>query len=531
MLQFWQGGQKGMLNWMDYGNIQKLKREGLNKSQVSRKLEIDYKTVLKYWNMSPDDFSAERSLAEIRSSKIDTFKEYILKCLREYPDMSTAQLYDWIKEKTGRDTLPFAERTMRSYVKRLRAEYDIAKPKKIRQYEAVPETEPGYQAQVDMGSTNLKTYEGKSKKVYCFAMVLSYSRYKYVYWQDRPFNTDDFIAAHIRAFNYFGGKPIEIVYDQDRVMTVSENYGDIIFTAGFQNFIDEAKFKVFLCRGSDPESKGKVENVVKYAKHNFADHRVFYDIESFNSDCLDWLRRTANGTENETTKKIPAEAFNVEKEYLLPASEFTFVNSDTKSILYLVRKDNVVLYKSNRYRVPKGTYRKGKKVFVIPDGANISIVDTVTGEIYATHPLCLGKGELIGSSSHDNRDMSQSVKELDKSVKELFADSKNAEVYLDGIHKRRQRYYRDQLLEIRKLFKEWDLEIINQAVDYCMERELYSATELKSAIYFLSKYKEDSNKISSAGIILLPEKYRGGSPPIRELTVYETVMERSRNDG
>ena len=50
-------------------------------------------------------------------------------------------------------------------------------------------------------------------------------------------------------------------------------------------------------------------------------------------------------------------------------------------------------------------------------------MDTVTGEIYATHPLCLGKGELIGSSSHDNRDMSQSVKELDKSIKELFKDN------------------------------------------------------------------------------------------------------------
>lgn len=63
-------------------------------------------------------------------------------------------------------------------------------------------------------------------------------------------------------------------------------------------------------------------------------------------------------------------------------------------------------------------------------------MDTVTGEIYATHPLCLGKGELIGSSSHDNRDMSQSVKELDKSIKELFKDNKNAEAYLDNLHKK-----------------------------------------------------------------------------------------------
>ena len=109
-----------MINWMEYAEIQKLKRAGLNKSQVARKLETDYKTVLKYWDMSPDDFSAERELAESRRCKADAFKSYLLKCLKDYPDMSSAQLYDWLKEKTGKDDLPFTERTMRNYVRRLR---------------------------------------------------------------------------------------------------------------------------------------------------------------------------------------------------------------------------------------------------------------------------------------------------------------------------------------------------------------------------------------------------------------------------
>lgn len=34
----------------------------------------------------------------------------------------------------------------------------------------------------------------------------------------------------IRAFKYYGGRTQEIVYDQDRVMTVSENAGDLILT-------------------------------------------------------------------------------------------------------------------------------------------------------------------------------------------------------------------------------------------------------------------------------------------------------------
>lgn len=55
----------------------------------------------------------------------------------------------------------------------------------------------------------------------------------------------------------------------------------MIYTEGFQNYINEIKFDVFLCRGADPESKGKVENVVKYAKHGFAEHRILRDIDRF----------------------------------------------------------------------------------------------------------------------------------------------------------------------------------------------------------------------------------------------------------
>ena len=80
----------------------------------------------------------------------------------------------------------------------------------------------------------------------------------------KPFTTKSFIQAHIRAFAFYGGRPTEMVYAQDKILAVSENHGDIIYTEGFQNYIDAVKFDVFLCHGADPESKGKVENVVKY---------------------------------------------------------------------------------------------------------------------------------------------------------------------------------------------------------------------------------------------------------------------------
>ena len=517
---------------MTYEKIQELKRNHLNKSQVARRLHVDYKTVSKYWDMPPDEFSACMNRAQRRSRKADVYKEFIVSCLQKYPDMSAAQLYDWIKERTGKKKLPFGHRAFRNYVAAIREEYNISKPDSDRQYEASDELPMGKQAQVDMGEISLVTPSGRHKKVYGFGMVLSHSRYKYILWQTRPWTTADFVQAHIKAFAYFGGRPEEIVYDQDKVLAVSENSGDIIYTEGFQNYLNTTGFDVSLCHGSDPESKGKVEAVIKYAKHGFAEHRTLEDIDDFNRDCIAWLERTGNAEEHGTTKKIPAEVFAIEKEYLIPVSEYSFAKPADTSITYQVRKDNVVLYKSNRYRVPVGTYKKDKRVYMIPEDGMVSIIDTETGVLYAKHPISTGKGELVGESSRSTRDKSKTILQLEADVKELFGDCNGlTDPFLSRIHREKRRYYRDQLGEIKKLFDEWESGLVQKALAYCMEQELYSAGELSSATAYMSLLEYEEKSTTGSCVIQLPEKYRGGSPPIRDLSVYEEAMGRMAANG
>lgn len=69
MIPFHSEVKERMTDWMKYGKIQEHKRNGLTKSQVQRRLEIDYKTVLKYWEMTPDEFAAEREQAHTRAKK------------------------------------------------------------------------------------------------------------------------------------------------------------------------------------------------------------------------------------------------------------------------------------------------------------------------------------------------------------------------------------------------------------------------------------------------------------------------------
>lgn len=134
-----------------------------------------------------------------------------------------------------------------------------------RDFGAVPELPMGQQMQVDFGEMKVPTTAGSFEKLYFVGFVLSHSRFKYVEWLDRPFRTTDLIHMQENAFRYFGGMTQEIVYDQDHLLAVSENAGDIMMTAEFTKYQQARKFKVYLCRKADPQSKGKIEQVIKSA--------------------------------------------------------------------------------------------------------------------------------------------------------------------------------------------------------------------------------------------------------------------------
>jgi len=67
-----------------------------------------------------------------------------------------------------------------------------------------------------------------------------------------------------------------MVIDQDNLMVVSENAGDIIYTDDFRYFVEEQEIRMYVCRKSDPETKGKIENLIKYVKKQFPERKRFY---------------------------------------------------------------------------------------------------------------------------------------------------------------------------------------------------------------------------------------------------------------
>ena len=503
-----------------YAEIQRLKGLGYKKQRAARQLELDTKTVRKYWNMTEDEYVTQQYESKERTKNMEPYREYVLDKLREHSEITSAIIYDNLRE----DFVAFAPsyRSVRRYVLMLREAEGLPAPVKIRQYMEVSELPPGFQAQVDMGQKSMKDENGKRVKVYIFAMVLSCSRYKYVCFQTEPFTAKSFCEAHDRAFRYFGGRPVEIVYDQDRVMVVSENGGDIIYTETFESYKNYVGFSIHLCRGSDPESKGKIEAVVKYVKGNFLSCRVFHGLARLNSDGLSWLDRTGNGLVHETTKMIPKAAFAQEQKHLKPAPELG--NPEIIPKVANVRKNNVVFYRQNRYQMPKGTYRPGRKARIEVEEATglARFYDYHSGELLEEYSLAQGVGKHVRHSiyAHPQRDSKTQHRELIDKVLEGFGRDGEAELFVGSMMALKPRYTRDQLSMIRRFQEKYAPDELKRAVSYCMERELFTATDFGDTLEYFSVKKEPEKTT----VIELPLKYSLITAEKRPLAAYATLL-------
>ena len=463
-----------------YNQIQQLKELGFTRSRAAKQLNINRETVTRYWDISADEFEAQLYSIN-RVQLLSKYEEIITAWLLQYPTMTAAQVCDWLKEHYRED---FKERTVSRYVRSLREKYNLKKSNHPRDYEAVDELPMGQQVQVDFGEKWMKTINGQRIKVWFAAFVLANSRYKWGHFQTRPFTASDLVCCCHGCFRYFGGMPIEMVFDQDSIVSVSENYGDVIHTFEFEKLRQECKFKVYLCRGSDPESKGKIENVVKFIKYNFIENRLFADAEILNSSFLDWLDRTGNVKVHGTTKKIPAKVFEEEREYLKPLLDIP--SNSEANILRTARKDNTIVYDSNRYSLPLGTYNKQKEVSVEAKDGKLTIMTTF-GEFICEHQISTGRGQLIKNTQH-TRNITDSVDKAQYAVDELLLFK--ATDFLKIIRTEKSRYARDQFKLLQTLCDKYGVDNVLNAIEFCKLNKLNGASYVRDFLEYNAKPKQ-----------------------------------------
>lgn len=473
--------EKDLNNWIMYHEIHKLNRMGFSASRIARFLGIDCRTVRKYLQMSQEQYE-EHLLRSDRKKILSPYADFVAGNLREYPETSTAQIHDWLKEHHA-DLPEVSPRTVFNFVMFIRQKYNIPYEPVTRSFFPVHELAYGYQAQVDFGVYNMRCSNGKRRKVYFFAMVLSRSRMKFVWFKDAPFTTGDVIYAHEKAFEFFGGIPRVIVYDQDRTIIVDENLGEVILTSGFREYTRSRGFELHFCRKSDPQSKGKVENVIQYIKKNFLFNRLYHDNETLNEQAVAWLHRTANCLPHNYTKTAPQEAFREEAGYLSPYRPLA-INTPPEMKKYLLRKHNVINYKSNFYTLPESTYKgPGSFVLVKTEGDKIFIYDK-NEQLITSHVISQEQGKTI-SNTHHKRDTSKSLNEMAHKIGECFTDKSLIEDYLEKIRHKYPRYTRDHFQALLKALETTDRQTADKTLAFCVNNDILHGLEFNQVIHIL----------------------------------------------
>ncbi len=449
---------------------------------IANYYQVNFRTVKKYLDMDPNEFHQFLTIKSERPHILDQYRDFVVNKLGLFNDTSAAQMHDWLKEHY----LDFPEvhyKTVYNYVMKIRQEFGIPKVSITnRDYSPVPDMPPGSQAQVDFGQIKLRTSLGARKHIYFFIMLLCYSRHKFVLFRDKPFTAQSAIEAHERAFEYFEGMAKEIIYDQDAVFLSDENIGDLIMTDIFNRYQSGRPFKVVFCRPADPESKGKVENVVKYVKQNFLYNRVYVDEATINMQAISWLSRTGNAMIHNTTCKIPVEEWKIEKEHLLPWHPILQIEQlDSHKVI----KTNSIRYKGNTYSLPIGTYKNENSRVNIKETDGKLIVQDENELIIAVHLIPSGKGHTIINNNH-KRNMSVGMDALRKSVRDFFDNSNEIKIYIAELEKKYPRYIRDQLTTLLQCSEVYGRLKTEKALRFCLDNRLFSANDIRSVIKSIS---------------------------------------------
>ena len=382
---------------------------GLSVRAISRELGVSRNTVRKYLAQSAAEIVFDRADPR-RSRRLDEHRPFIEYLLRRYPKLSAVKVARKLREKVGE--IDASDRSLRRYLREVRESIVVAQP---RYYEPVLDLVPGVQCQVDPGELRGVEIGGESRTVYFVVFVLSFSRLMHVSVSFRPIDTGTLIAMHDEALRAFGGVPEECVYDQTKMVVISEQFRELTVNERFHEYASAAGLRVHACRGYDPESKGKVEAGVKYVKRDCLYGERFADEAALRAHVQQWLDEVANVRVHGTTKRQPRALFDTEelshlRPYLAPnwPSQPVAAMATRK-----VDKTGLIAWSANKYSVPMA-YQRGQ-VGVHEDEGHLHIADLETGEVVATHPLANGKGQTV-RNTHHYRDRAKQVAELEEAI-------------------------------------------------------------------------------------------------------------------
>lgn len=225
-----------------------------------------------------------------------------------------------------------------------------------------------------------------------FCAVLPWSRWRFVrVARDQKAATTMRLLAE--CFEALGGTPRVVLADRMGCLKGGVVANVMVPTPEFVRFATHFGFRPDFCEAADPESKGVVEALCRYAQEDLVIPAGHWATEAeANEACAAWCSEV-NSRIHSTTAAIPAERLVEERKVLRPLPSLR--PPLRRGELRKVDKLSTVRIGSARYSVPRELI--GRQVEVIATGSAVLIEHA--GEVIACHQL-IAPGEVSIIDEH-----------------------------------------------------------------------------------------------------------------------------------
>lgn len=253
------------------------------------------------------------------------------------------------------------------------------------------EYDPGDAIQIDWGEATIYL-QGERKVVQIFCGRLCYSCDIFV-MACLSQNAESFLEAQQKMFDYFGGVPRRLIFDNGKV-GVKEGFGlHAVAQDYYRMFAAHYVFSTDFCNVASGNEKGLVENLVGYGRNNFLVPVPKVDsMDALNAQLLEGCLQYRNNHRVQGRSQSVKDMYLIDKACLHPIAPYRYETA--RIATPSVGDYSTVRFDRNEYSVPVRFLRKtvtvkgyANKVVIICDQDTVVTYDRLMGQGKTTYKL------------------------------------------------------------------------------------------------------------------------------------------------
>lgn len=398
-----------------------------------------------------------------RPSALDPFVPFMRETLERYPGLTGSRLHRMLRERGYQGSVIQVRR-------RIRTE-GLRKQKKEAFFEL--RMPPAEEAQVDWMHVGTLDVPGGRRTVSALVIVLSHSRATWVHFSFDQ-QIESVLRGHIEAFEFFGGVPRKLLYDNMKTVVVERRGDAIRFHSRLYGLAQHYLFSATPCGPYRPHEKGRVERRIRDLRSSFLAALSWSSLDDLRTEFRRWQQEVLFERRHprDDTRTI-REVFEEERKLLLDLPNHPPDAQLIKAVT--LRKQPYVTFDTNRYSVPPEFVNCCLTLAVSANRVRVLDGDTVI----ASHARSFGKKQRIDDPAHldalaANKRKAAALRGRDRVTRMLPI----AQTWY-GALARRNFPMAPQTAKLLRLVEQYSLEDIDQAIETAIERQTPSVESVR----------------------------------------------------